>query len=73
MINKDDLVQQLLELDAEIAAAEERRQRERSEALRWSDNDLAYDDGGSRAIQRLRERRERFARQIEELPDPEVE
>ncbi len=79
MINKDDLVQQLLELDAEIAAARQRQRSSEQEVAIWSSGrwdreasalfgEAAADS--SRSIQRLREQREALARQIETLPDP---
>ncbi len=78
MISKDDLVQQLLELDADIAAAMQRQQANEREARIWSSGDrnresavLTGNTGidASRSIQRLREQRETLARQIESLPD----
>lgn len=79
MISKDDLVQQLLELDAEIAAAEERRRWEEKEAQIWASSNHDSEPGvmsGSdstaiRAIGRLREQREVLTRQIKALPEPE--
>lgn len=75
---KDDLVQQLLELDAEIDAAEQRRQFNNKEARTWAsrslDNEPKMMSGNlskdaSRWIQQLRDQRATLARQLEEMPD----
>ena len=74
MINKDDLVQQLLELDAEIAAAVQRQHQDSRQARIWSGGEWGCEAGNaapnaSQPIQRLRDQREILARQIETLPD----
>jgi len=80
MISQDDLVQQLLELDAEIAAAAQRQQMHASEVQSWSsghwDSESAALSGhsvtdASQSIQRLRDQCKALARQIETLPDLE--
>ncbi len=80
MICKDDLVQQLLELDADSALATQRQQTNARETGIWAsgarDRESAVLSGNTgmdaaRSIQRLREQRETLARQIEALPDPE--
>ncbi len=78
MISQDDLVQQLLELDAEIAAAMQRKRVNEQETYRWSSGRWDDESGAlsgdtatvaSASIQRLQEQREVLVRQIEMLPD----
>ena len=77
MIDQDTLVQQLLELDMEIAAAESRQRSAAHEAPRWEGSTAAdrlsdpRGDTRSQWLQQLHEKRRQLEQAIQLLLDAE--